>query len=109
MAGRLVGKFAAISPTVRRPLRNNLRISLRVGSAIARNTALFCLRRIVTIGYKDCNRSVTNSQVLWLVAKSEALKELLGFLYAECCMRNRQHLSDPAKEHVRLSSNLCNL
>jgi DNA-binding transcriptional ArsR family regulator len=26
---------------------------------------------------------------LWYAAKTEALEELLGFLYAECCTRNR--------------------
>lgn len=26
---------------------------------------------------------------LWYTANTEALKELLGFLYAECCTRNR--------------------
>jgi DNA-binding transcriptional ArsR family regulator len=29
------------------------------------------------------------SQFLWYSANSEALQELLGFLYAECCTRNR--------------------
>src|SRR5262250_489916 len=49
IAGRLVRKFAAISPTVCRPPRNRLRISRRVGSAIALNTALLRLRLTVTI------------------------------------------------------------
>jgi hypothetical protein len=39
MAGRLVRKFAAISPTLQGRLRSIPRISRRVGSAIARKTA----------------------------------------------------------------------
>src|SRR5262245_21789577 len=49
IAGRLVRKFAAISPTVCWPPRNSLRISRRVGSAIALNTALLRLCLTVTI------------------------------------------------------------
>ena len=30
-----------------------------------------------------------DSKFLWYTANTEALKELLGFLYAECCTRNR--------------------
>jgi ArsR family transcriptional regulator, arsenate/arsenite/antimonite-responsive transcriptional repressor len=39
------------------------------------------------------NESLVNVQregtFLWYSANTEALKELLGFLYAECCTRNR--------------------
>ena len=49
MAGLLVRKFDAISPTVCRPPRSIVRISLRVGSAIARKTAFVCVRIMVTI------------------------------------------------------------
>src|SRR5258707_14623733 len=41
IAGRLLRKFAAISPTVRSPLRNRLRISRRGGSPIPPKTELF--------------------------------------------------------------------
>jgi ArsR family transcriptional regulator, arsenate/arsenite/antimonite-responsive transcriptional repressor len=30
-----------------------------------------------------------DSKFLWYTANSEALKQLLGFLYAECCTRNK--------------------
>jgi DNA-binding transcriptional ArsR family regulator len=30
-----------------------------------------------------------NSTFLWYTANAEALQELLGFLYAECCTRNK--------------------
>ena len=30
-----------------------------------------------------------DSTFLWYTAKTEALEELLGFLYAECCTRNK--------------------
>jgi DNA-binding transcriptional ArsR family regulator len=30
-----------------------------------------------------------DSTFLWYTANTEALKELLGFLYAECCTRNK--------------------
>ena len=30
-----------------------------------------------------------NSTFLWYTANTEALEELLGFLYAECCTRNQ--------------------
>ena len=30
-----------------------------------------------------------DSTFLWYTANTEALRELLGFLYAECCTRNR--------------------
>ena len=29
------------------------------------------------------------STFLWYTANAEALEELLGFLYAECCTRNK--------------------
>jgi hypothetical protein len=30
-----------------------------------------------------------DSTFLWYTANTEALQELLGFLYAECCTRNK--------------------
>lgn len=30
-----------------------------------------------------------DSKYLWYTANTEALKDLLGFLYAECCTRNK--------------------
>ena len=30
-----------------------------------------------------------DSTFLWYTANTEALEELLGFLYAECCTRNK--------------------
>ena len=38
---------------------------------------------------------------LWYTANTEALQELLGFLYAECCTRNK------ADQTARPSSRLC--
>jgi ArsR family transcriptional regulator, arsenate/arsenite/antimonite-responsive transcriptional repressor len=39
------------------------------------------------------NESLVNvrrdSKYLWYTANTEALKDLLGFLYAECCTRNK--------------------
>src|SRR5580658_6763761 len=34
-------------------------------------------------------RARRESTFLWYTANTEALEELLGFLYAECCTRNR--------------------
>src|SRR3954462_13308860 len=39
------------------------------------------------------------STYLWYSANADALRELLGFLYAECCTRNR---AVPAKAIVRV-------
>jgi ArsR family transcriptional regulator len=38
---------------------------------------------------EDLVRVRRDSTFLWYTANTEALKELLGFLYAECCTRNK--------------------
>ena len=38
---------------------------------------------------EDLVRVRRESTFLWYTANTEALEELLGFLYAECCTRNR--------------------
>ena len=38
---------------------------------------------------EDLVRVRRESTFLWYTANTEALQELLGFLYAECCTRNR--------------------
>jgi len=38
---------------------------------------------------EDLVRVRRDGTFLWYSANSEALQELLGFLYAECCTRNR--------------------
>ena len=38
---------------------------------------------------EDLVRVRREGTFLWYSANSEALQELLGFLYAECCTRNR--------------------
>jgi DNA-binding transcriptional ArsR family regulator len=38
---------------------------------------------------KDLVRVRRERQFLWYSANAEALRELLGFLYAECCTRSR--------------------
>lgn len=49
IAGRLIRKFRAIPPTVCPPTRRIPKISRRVGSATARNTASRCVRCMETI------------------------------------------------------------
>src|ERR1700730_12920778 len=38
---------------------------------------------------EDLGRVRRDSSFLWYTANTEALEELLGFLYAECCTRNK--------------------
>jgi DNA-binding transcriptional ArsR family regulator len=38
---------------------------------------------------KDLVRVRRDSTFLWYTANTQALEELLGFLYAECCTRNK--------------------
>ena len=38
---------------------------------------------------EDLVRVRRDSTFLWYTANTEALQELLGFLYAECCTRNK--------------------
>ncbi len=38
---------------------------------------------------EDLVRTRRDGTFLWYTANTEALEELLGFLYAECCTRNR--------------------
>ena len=44
---------------------------------------------------EDLVRVRRDGTFLWYSANSEALQELLGFLYAECCTRNKA--VEPAK------------
>jgi ArsR family transcriptional regulator len=39
--------------------------------------------------HEDLVRVRRDSTFLWYTANTEALEELLGFLYAECCTRNK--------------------
>src|SRR5260370_23716948 len=42
-----------------------------------------------------------DSTFLWYTANTEALQELLGFLYAECCTRNKAIQLDKIVTHCR--------
>jgi DNA-binding transcriptional ArsR family regulator len=55
------------------------------------------LEKLRQVGLVDVRRSGT---FLWYTANTEALKEVLGFLYEECCTRNRVV---PAEAIVQIS------
>jgi len=54
--------------------------------AIPNSTLSHHLEKLKSEGLVTVRREGT---FLWYAANSEALRELLGFLYAECCTRNR--------------------
>ncbi len=53
---------------------------------IPNSTLSHHLDKLKNEGLVDARREGT---FLWYTANTEALQELLGFLYAECCTRNR--------------------
>jgi len=54
--------------------------------AIPSSTLSHHLEKLRQVGLVDVRRSGT---FLWYTANTDALKEVLGFLYEECCTRNR--------------------
>jgi DNA-binding transcriptional ArsR family regulator len=55
------------------------------------------LEKLRQVGLVDVRRAGT---FLWYTASTEALQEVLGFLYEECCTRNR---AVPAESIVQIS------
>ena len=53
---------------------------------IPNSTLSHHLERLKNEGLVKVRREGT---FLWYMASTESLEELLGFLYAECCMRNK--------------------
>jgi ArsR family transcriptional regulator, arsenate/arsenite/antimonite-responsive transcriptional repressor len=54
--------------------------------AIPASTLSHHLEKLKFVGLVNVRR---DRQFLWYTANTEALRELLGFLYDECCTRNR--------------------
>lgn len=95
LVARLASRFAALGAEPRleilRLLLSAHPAGLIVGEIqeeldIPASTLSHHLEKLKFVGLVNVRR---DRQFLWCTANTEALRELLGFLYDECCTRNR--------------------